>query len=248
MRKTRHVVALGLCVALGVSGIALADGASDNTSTVKIGVKPTKLPKEKKDAKKINLTSGVTTVDTDNSPVVPDQAAEVVNIDYDKDLYINLKGITPCSVDLKGTTTEAARAACPNSIISSSGSAKARLPNFPAPNNEVTDIVVTAFAGATPKDIRLHAATVTLGPGGTQVVEGKLVKSPVAGFGLRLAVADAPDLAGDVGALTAFEATLNKGVTATCKDKKIKTRAEFTYDDGSKDTAAASIPCKQKKH
>ena len=131
--------------------------------------------------------------------------------------------------------------------MSSAGSAKARLPNFPAPDNEVTDITVTAFVGATPNNIRLHAATPTLGPGATQVVEGTIGKSPVSGFGTRLSVPDAPDLAGDVGALTAFEATLNKGVKATCKDKKIKTQAEFVYDDGSKDTPAASISCKQKK-
>jgi hypothetical protein len=234
-------------VTLGVSGIALADGGTDNTSNVLIGVSKKKLPKKKGDAKKISLTSGVTTVDTDNNPVVPDQAAEVVNIDYDKDLYLSFKGITPCTANLLGTTTEAARAACPNSIVSSAGSAKARLPNFPAPNNEVTDITVTAFVGATPNDIRLHAATPTLGPGATQVVEGKLGKSPTAGYGTRLSVPDAPDLAGDVGALTAFQATLNKGVKATCKDKKIKTHAEFTYDDGSKDSADASISCKQKK-
>ena len=247
MQKTRYVVALGLSVALGVSGMALADGASDNASTVKIGLSKTKLPKKKKDAKKVSLNSGVTTVDADNNPVVPDQAAEQVYIDYDKDIYLNLKGITPCTAVLTGTTTADAKALCPNSVVSSSGSAKARLPNFPAPNNEVTDIVVTAFVGATPNDIRLHAATVTLGPGATQVVEGKIGKSPVKGFGTRLSVPDAPDLAGDVGALTAFEATLNKGVTATCKDKKIKTQAEFIYDDGTKDTASAQISCKTKK-
>ena len=109
MRKTRHVVALGLCVALGVSGIALADGASDNTSTVKIGLSKTKLPKKKKDAKKVSLNSGVTTVDADNNPVVPDQAAEQVYIDYDKDLYLSFKGITPCTANLIGTTTERPR-------------------------------------------------------------------------------------------------------------------------------------------
>ena len=101
---------------------------------------------------------------------------------------------------------------------------------------------MTAFVGATPNNIRLHAATPTLGPGATQVVEGTIGKSPVKGFGTRLSVPDAPDLAGDVGALTAFQATLNKGVKATCKDKKIKTQAEFIYDDGSKDTADGVDP------
>lgn len=245
MRKTRHVVALGLCASLAVSGIALADGATDNVSTVHISLSKTKLPTKKKNAKKVNLTSGVTTEPTDGSSIVPDQAAEQVYIDYDKDLFVKLTG-TPCTVTLTGTSTEQARALCPNSIVSSAGSAKARLPGATG-TTFVDDVVVTAFIGATPNDIRLHAATVTLGPGATQVVEGKLGKSPTKGYGTRLSVPDAPDLAGDAGALTAFQATLNKGVTATCKDKKIKTRAEFVYDDGTKDTAEASIPCKQKK-
>jgi hypothetical protein len=247
VRKTRYVAALGLTLALGVSGIAFADGATDNVSTVKIGLSKTKLPVKKKDAVKVELNSGVTTVDADNNPPIPEFAAEEVYIDYDKDLSVKLKG-EPCTAALTGTTTAAAIAACPDSIVTKTGSAKARIPTGPGTFLELTDLVVTGFRGAAANDLRLHAGTQTLGPGATQVVEAKLVKSPVSGFGRRLSVPNAPDVAGDAGALTAFEATLKKSQTrATCKDKKIKTHAEFVYDDGTKDTADAKIKCKKKQ-
>jgi hypothetical protein len=64
-------------------------------------------------------------------------------------------------------------------------------------------------------------------------------------------VPDAPDVAGDNGALVAFEATIKKaGVfKARCKDRnrKFNSRALFVYDDSSEDIASSFSKCKRKR-
>jgi hypothetical protein len=241
-------MALGLVLAVGVTGFALADGASDNVSTVKGKVTPKKLPKRK--FAKATLNSGVTTLDADNDPVIPDQAAEQVFIDYDDDIKINLTGVPACNANLEPLDTAGAKAACPGSVISIAGSAAARIPGFPTPNNEVSDFTVTAFRGSTAKTVLLKAHSPTLGTAGgaAPVVVGTLGASPLGGdYGIRLSVPNAPDVAGDTGALVRFEATLRKGgaIKARCHDrnKKFNYKAKFVYDDLSVDNASASSAC-----
>ena len=256
IRRSRTILVSGLVLALGVAGFAIADGASDQVSTVSVKVKPKQLPK--RTFRNASLASGVTTLDADNNPVIPAEPAEEVYIDYDNDGKINLTLVPKCTADLAPLTTDQAVAACPNSVISVAGSAAARIPGFPAPNNEVSDFTVTVFRGATHGGVAgnniiwLKAYSPTLGTGGgaAPVVEGKIVPSPLGGdFGQRLAVDDAPDVAGDNGALVAFAATIKeRGVfQARCKDRnrKFNVRARFVYDDGSVDNASSSSTCQR---
>lgn len=250
IRRSRSVLAIGLALAVGVAGIAIADGASDNVSTVKAKVTPKKLPKKK--FKKASLNSGVTTLDADGTPFIPDQATEEVYIDYDDDGKINLSSVPKCMANLEPLTTAEAVAACPASKISTAGSAAARIPL--GPGTEVSDFTVTAFRGPGTNEILLKAHSPTLGTAGgaAPVVHGTIGSSPLGGdYGQRLSVPDAPDVAGDLGALVAFEATIKKGsvVKARCKDRnrKFNARALFVYDDGSQDTATSTSKCKRKR-
>ena len=61
---------------------------------------------------------------------------------------------------------------------------------------------------------------------------------------------DAPDLGGDAFMLTLFGATVSKSskaVLARCRAKRFLWHQTVTYDDGSKETADFSQPCKVKK-
>jgi hypothetical protein len=243
------ILLTGLALAVGVSGLAYADGASDNVSTVigKVGPRATaKLPK--KTFKATSLKSGVTTLDEDNSPAIPAEAAEEVYLDYDDDIKIKLAGVPECTQPLQGTTTEEANGLCGSSRVSVAGSAKARIPMFPAPNNEVSDLTVTAYHG-TGNHLLLHAYSPTLTSANTQVVDGQVIKSPKGGdFGQRLSVPNAPDVAGDAGALVYFAATIKHAgvVFARCHDRNrtLNFAGKWVYDDASEDTAKASQKCK----
>lgn len=241
IRRFRAVVAVGLSVAVGVAAIALADGASDNVSTVYAKVAPKKLPK--KTFKPVTLRSGVTTESPGNFH--PDQATEEVYIDYDNDIKLNLRKAAPCLVNLDPMTTQQAKDACPNSIISSrDGAAEARIP----PATVIGDFSVTAFRGATQNDIILKSYSPTAGFG--PAVLGTLGKAPGRDFGQRLSVPDAPDVAGDAGALTLFNAIISrKYVKARCKDrnKTLNVKALFVYDDGSSDRTSSKQRCTVKR-
>ena len=248
IRKTQMILAMGLVLALGVAGIAFGDAAGQ-VSTV--DGKVTKNTQPKRAYKPVTLFTGVTTLDEDNDPVIPSAPSEQVFIDYDDDIRIALGSVPECTQPLNGTTTDEAEALCPNSIVSIAGSAKARIPGFPAPNNEVTDFVVTAFHG-TGNVLLLHAYSPTLTDANTQVVVGNIVNSPLGGdFGKRLSVPDVPDAAGDNGALVAFNATIKRGgvVKARCHDRNRfwNFRAQFNYEsaDGS-DTGTDTVTDKQR--
>jgi hypothetical protein len=63
-------------------------------------------------------------------------------------------------------------------------------------------------------------------------------------------VPDAPDVAGDVGVITEFNAKLKKGsgvALGRCRAKKFLWNRVVTYDDGSKESDTLEQKCKRKK-
>ena len=244
MKKTRFIVATGLAVALGTAGIAFADGASENTEGVLGKVSPSKLDKKK--YKPVNFYTGVTTTTTHAVP--GQQNPEVQLIEFGKNVKFDTSKAPTCGAPINGTTTEQAKAACSGASNIGSGSATADLGGGP---QQVNDVVVTVFNGPGKNQVRLHAYSPQLGAANTQVVLGNIIKAPSgAPYGQALNVADAPDLGGDAFMLTKFDATISKQsktVTARCKAKKFLFHNVVTYDDGSKDTADKTQPCKRKQ-
>ena len=243
IRKSRFVVALGLVLALGVAGIAFADGTSENEATVFGKVTPKKLDKKK--YKPVQLYTGVATTTT---TAIPDQQnPEVELIEFGKNVKLDNSKADLCTAPLAGTTTDQAKAACPPGSNLGQGVAHA---NLGGPS-EVTDVTVTAFNGPGDDQLRLHAYTPTLGAANTQVVNGTIIKAPSGGkYGQALSVPDAPDLGGDAFMLTLFDATITKQskvVTARCKAKKFLWQRTVTYDDGTQDVATLEQKCKRKK-
>jgi len=255
IRISRFVLAIALVVALGVTQLAIGDGASENSVGIQFKLTPTK--RDVKKYKPATLFSGVT---TDTTHAVPGQQnAEKVTVLYPTNMQYDLDAADLCSAPLAGTTTDQAKQACPPGSNIGQGVAHANLGQGP---DQVSDVTVTVFAGPQKGQIRLHAYTPTLGASNTQVVDANLQNSSkglakhaglgkraAAKFGPALIVNDAPDLGGDAFMLTLFNATISKStgsVLARCKDKTDFSENLTTYDDGSKDTATTSAKCKQK--
>jgi hypothetical protein len=236
--RIRLIGVTAATTALAVGALAFADGASDNEAFVDGSVKPSKLDKKK--FKPINLFTEVRTTGP-----VPGENPEAELIEYDKDGKWNAKATPTCSADIEFLPTADAIAACKGSDIGS-GSAAILLPGGLA----YDDLTVTAFNGPGKNEIRLHTYSPSL-EGATPTVFGKIIKAPSGGkFGIALSVPDAPDVAGDAGKITKFNATISKSsgmALARCKDKKFLIQRTVTYDDGSKETVTDVQKCKRKK-
>lgn len=242
IRKTRLVLAFGLVLALGVAGIAFADGVSENDAQVQGEIKPTKL--SKKEYKPVSLFSGVitrTTVDGTQSNPVSEYLSYPKNIKFDFNAGDVCTALPP-----SGSTPEQARSACPKDSYLGSGAARVERPNAPA--SPINDIVVSVFRGPDKKGIQLHTYSPTL-LAASPTVQGSIVKSNAGGqYGYALSVPHAPE----TGALmiSEFNATISKkskAVLARCKSKSMTFERRVTYTDGSTETTEIDQSCKRKK-
>jgi hypothetical protein len=238
VRKSRLVVTLGLVMALGVATIAYADGASDNEADVVGSVKPTKLDKKK--YKPINLFTGVVT-----KGAVPTANPEAEYISWGKNVKVDTSAAPTCSAPIEFQSTDAAKAACPGKSNVGSGKASIELPG----GLVYERLTVTVFNGPGHNQVRLHTYDPRLA-GATPTVFGRIVKSNKgAKFGQALVVPDAPDVAGDTGKITSFNAKLTKksGVAlGRCKAKSFLWNRIVTYDDGTKENVTLKQKCKRK--
>ncbi|MCD6015758.1 MAG: hypothetical protein K0R88_1842 [Solirubrobacterales bacterium] len=240
MRKTHFAVTLGATVALGVSAIAYADGVSENEAQVEGKVKPTKLDKKK--YKPVNLLTGVRTPGTVTGT---QQNPEQEHVSWGKNVKIKPSAAPTCSAPIEFQSTDAARAACPGKSYLGSGKANIELPGGVI----YEGLTVSVFNGPGKNEVRLHTYDPRLA-GATPTVAGKIVKSKAGRkYGQALQVDDAPDVAGDTGKITAFNAKLSKKskvATARCKSKKFLWNREVTYDDGTKEDVTLEQKCKRK--
>lgn len=296
MRKSRKslVAVMVSAMALGTAAIAYADGASDSVSQVLGGISPNAQSATKFGAGTLFVQSR--TVDADSGPLtIPDKAAERLYVDFDNDIKFDTRKVRKCTADLSLSTTAQAIAACRRSIVGS-GQATALVP-IPGPSVLELELTVTAFNGPTsatgvvpclpPGDgvggpdgcefvggkptLLLHAYNQALGF--ITVVKGEIQTSPLPGdYGKRLAVTNAPDAAGDAGALTLFNSSIGKRtvirkrvgrpghrrtrttvynyVSAKCVDdgvadggKEYDFSETWVYDDASSDTDTYKQKC-----
>jgi hypothetical protein len=239
VRKTHFVVAIAASMALGVS--ALAYGNAENEAGVEGSVKPTKLDKKK--YKPVELFTGVLTT----GPVTGSQTnPEAEHVSWGKNVKIKPKAAPTCDAAIEFTSTEAARGACPAGSYVGSGTASIELPG----GTIYEGITVSVFNGPGANEVRLHTYDPRLA-GATPTVFGKIVKSHAGSkYGQALQVDDAPDVAGDAGKITSFNASLSKKskvATARCKAKKFLWNREVTYDNGEQESVTVEQKCKKKK-
>ena len=245
--KSRLTVTIGLVMALGVSAIAYADGVSENTPNVVGKVTPKKLDRKKK--KPVNLFLEVSTYNSANQAAIPAQAPEKEFLKISKNVSWKSNAAPLCGSPLNGTTTVQAKAVCPAGSAIGNGVANVLLPGPGGSVIPVNDLIVTVFNGPATNQVRLHAYSPTLGAAATQVINGSIVSAGGGAYGKALSVPDAPDVAGDAGAITKFNATIGRSTKvarANCDRKTMKFERTVTYDDGTSEKATFSKKCKRK--
>lgn len=248
IKKSRFVASIGLVMALGMSTVAFATGATDNTPFVDGSVSPSKLDKKK--YKPVNLFSGVRTeANVDGTQANP----AVEYISYGKDIKFDFKAGDVCqTLPPSGSTPDQAKDACPSSSYLGSGAASVQFPGLPL----IDDVVVSVFRGCTAecdpgispkKGIQLHTYSPQLGQA-APTVQGWVVKSNAGSkYGYALSVPHAPETGSAM--ITKFNATISKKsktVLARCKAKKFPFQRKVTYNDGSTATVEIKQSCKRK--
>lgn len=286
-RKTL-LVSVTAALALATGGTAWATGATDNLSSTVGAVNSNVLPSD--EFANAQLFSEVTTLDQLVTVNTPGKAPERVYVDYDNSIKLtannSLAKCTQTDGALSTLTTAQAVAACGPATTEGSGAAKASLGNNTLPPFTVTAFngptstpggactapadgvggpVGCEWVGGNPTII-LFARNDTLSQSvpvrGEIEPNGALAGPPQQGgdVGYRLAVTDAPDVGGDTGALTLFNALVGKNYTngksgkkkkkysyvqAKCDDLDLNLNygATWVYDDASVDTGTWVQDC-----
>jgi hypothetical protein len=244
MRKRKYL-GLSLALALTVSLVAVAQGA---VTGQKVDWMPAPSPSKQATKKpKGPVSLGVQTEGTyDNltpgGPAgAPSSHVERATIHFTEDLAYNGGTTTPCTkATINSLDTAGAKAACPNSIY---GQGSAKLNGVLGP----ADAVVTAFRGATPNELLLHARAGPPLPPTTTVLVGTVGPSPKGGeFGQQLDVKVDPIAGGQV-VLLVFQTTINKVITkAAPKGKKGAAAAKKKKKKKKKPTYLLSMSCSDK--
>jgi hypothetical protein len=238
MRKKRFLIAgLGLAISIVVAGTAISAPAIQTMDVVLGGKKTPKFDKKKFKATSIEVTTSAS--DAANPGGLPPKANKAVLKFDSKDMKFNTKAVPGCdAAALENTTTDAAKAACPSSIVGG-GSGVAALPLGAGGTRADFPAVVTAFNKSGGKGILLHSR---VGPplNTTVVLNGTISGSTL--------TVDIPPIGSGVGAIASFKVKVKAKdyVQGRCKDKKIDTTGTFTYNDAPPATVKDSQKCKQK--
>lgn len=239
-------VAVGLLV-LGLN--AAAKPVTSRAGEIEIeadgGFSPKALPKKKPAPITFNIEGKVRRLNPDPELQHP-PALQELDIEGDKHVTVNVKGIPVCRAGkIQSTDTAAARKACGPALI---GTGKTTVGvKFPEQKEIDVNSQLLAFNGGERGGVTtlfVHAyfsAPVT----GAIVTTVKIKKIHKGRFG-TLSVATIPRIAGD-GAVKSFSLTLNKGVLwATCTDGKLEARGTAHFEDGTKLSATVVKPCTPK--
>ncbi len=259
MRK-RLTLTLALAVAVAgavVASAALAGptvvGPDGNTQAIDVKVAPKKLSTTRATPVSLKVTTKTTSTTAANG--VPSPAVQAV-VDFDGNTKLFTKGVPTCSAErLQNISTEAAVGVCGKAKIGG-GKATALIPVGSQVFTEGT--TVTAFNGV-PQGGKSSVLLHTYGTAPVQVtlvLNGVITNYNKQGYGPRLTIG-IPLIAGGTGALTDFQATIDKKftykgqkrsyVTALCKKSPLKARGAFTFRDGVTLTAKSTQGCTKRK-
>lgn len=236
MKARRRIVGLGVLIAIAASTLAYADGHSQQTSTLDLGVDPSRVGENFRDP--VDLTTKTGTFLVADPTARPPFQPTKITLDYDDDFVINVKSVTNCTATLTALNTTQARDACPNSVL---GYGKEGV--IYSPTLVFNDVRVTLFRKN--DNIYLHTDDDALGASATPDVTANVSEINQADFGTRIEIPVAPD---PYPAQTKLNMTMTHGVTARCHDtnKELDAKSVFDYSDGSSDSPTADIACTRK--
>jgi hypothetical protein len=246
MRKFLTLTA-ALCALMALTAVGFASAAGEGPVTVQVGnlkftadghFSPKALSKKTPAPISLQASGKIGTIDGTHPP-----ALKSVELETDKNGFINVKGIPTCkSGELQSRDTKAAEAACGDAIIGK-GTTTVEV-EFPeqAPINVSSKLLVVngGFSGGK-TTLYIHAyfnAPIT----GAIVTTVKVQKHVSGRYGLK-SIATIPKIAGGAGSVTSFNLTVDRNVkvggktyhplTAKCTDGKLQAQALAKFSDGT---------------
>lgn len=259
MRKFLTLTA-ALCALMALTAVGFASAAGEGPVTVQVGnlkftadghFTPKALSKKTPAPISLQASGKIATTDGSHPP-----ALKTVEVETDKNGFINVKGIPTCKGgQLQSRDTKAAEGACGDAIIGTGQTTvEVAFPEQnPIPVSSKLLVVNGGFSGGT-TTLYIHAyfnAPIT----GAIVTTVKVKKHANGRYGLK-SVATIPKIAGGAGSVTSFNLTIDRNVkvggktyhplTAKCTDGKLQAQALAKFADGTQAKAEFVRACTPK--
>jgi hypothetical protein len=212
------------------------------------GISPTKLPRHELAPIAANLNAKIGTTDGSHPPAI-----RSVNLDFDKTIQVNARGLPSCEErQLVARSTAAAKNACSDAIIGSGeGEVEVAFPEQ-RPFSATGPIVLFnggVHGGTTLILIHTYVAV----PAPTAVIAtAKLTKIQRGRYGTHV-IAQIPPIAGGFGSVTKFKITIKRSftykgkkqsyLTASCPTGHYYTEGEVGFAGGTTLAITHVLPC-----
>ena len=253
MRKQlTQVTVVAAVLTLLVAAAALAKPEVVRVGTLFLrdngGISPTKLPRHELAPISANLNAKIGTTDGSHPPAI-----RSVNLDFDKTIQVNARGLPSCTEQqLVARSTAAAKNACADAII---GSGKGEVEvAFPEQQPFSATGPILLFNGGVHDGttlILIH--TYVAVPAPTAVIAtAKLTRIHRGRYGTHV-VAEIPSIAGGFGSVTKFKIKIKRHFTykgkkqnylnASCPTGHYYTEGEVGFADGTKLAITHVLPC-----
>jgi hypothetical protein len=253
MRKQLiRAMAIGAGLALIVAASALAKPHVIRAGNLFLrdngGIFPSKLPRHSQTPISARIDAAIGTVDGTHPPAV-----KTLNIDFDKSIQVNAKGLPTCREgQLVARSTADAKKACPDAIV---GSGEAEV-EVAFPEQEPIDAKGPVFlfnGGVHGGTTLLFVHTYVDVPAPTAVIATvKITRIHRGHYGIHT-VSQIPAIAGGAGSVIRFKLTIGrkftyKGkkesyLTASCPTGLYYTEGDILFADGSTLRGTHLLPC-----
>lgn len=212
------------------------------------GISPSQLPRHEQTPISAHIDAEIGTVDGAHPPAV-----KTLNIDFDKSIQVNAKGLPVCGANqLVARATAAAKRACPEAIVGS-GEAEVEVA-FPEQDPIVAKGPIFLFNGGVKGDTTLlFIHTYVDVPAPTAVIATvRITRIDRGHYGIHT-VSQVPAITGGAGSVIRFKLTIDrkftyKGkresyLTASCPTGTYYTEGDILFADGSKLKGTHILPC-----